>query len=167
MAMYLGTDRVLGAYLGSDIYDGMALGSDESTSNYGILRYYDDDPASNSGDWSVGSGFGGGISTNANGITFDQTVSGVCNGSISIPTEIGKTYEFSVTHSSATTATMFLSFEDGDGNSIFTDASFTAGKTTTHEYTATATNFNCVYFLLSGAPVGLYIIESVFLREIS
>ena len=167
MAMYLGTDRVLGAYLGSAIYDGMALGSDESTSNYGILKYYDDAPASNSGDWAVNSGFDGGISTNANGITFDQTVSGICNSEISFTTVVGRKYEVSITHSSASPRFMFLNVEDGAGNSILVDANFTPGKTVTHEYTAVAANLDLTYFLLSGAGVGLYIIESVFLREIS
>ena len=167
MAMYLGTDRVLGAYLGSDIYDGMALGSDESTSNYGILRYYDDAPATNSGDWTINTGFAGGKGTNSNGITFDQTVSGACNSATTITTEIGKTYEISITHSSASTASLFLNVEDGTGNSILLDTGFTPGKTTTHEYTAVGANLDLTYFLLSGAGVGLYIIESVFLREIS
>ena len=166
MAMYLGTDRVLGAYLGSDIYDGMALGSDESTSNYGILKYYDDDPASNSGDWTVVSGFGGGVGTNANGITLSQTSAVSCSADISFTTVVGRKYEVIIEHDSTSAGSLFLLIEDGDGNTVLQDLSWTAGKTTTQEYTATDTTCIVTPFGFS-VPIGTYVVSKVYFREMS
>lgn len=166
MTMYLGTTRVRGLALGNTVYDGLALGNNQDPNDYGLIRYFDDDPASKPGNWVVNSGFGGGKGTNANGITFNQTVSGSCNAELDRSTLlVGKEYEIKVHHDSTSAGNMSFTMEQ-NGVAEGTQITVPPGTDYLYQFTCTSNLWNVQFFSLS-TGVGLYVIASIYLRRLT